>query len=67
MRRSIKPKAAIDTFCVRGGDVLQAGVVYVGVAAGAGITGFAWANVALTVFWLFAASRIAIEHRKRTL
>lgn len=62
-----KAKAAVDTFFTRGGDVLQAGVVYVGVALGAGITGFAWFNVALTALWLFAAGRIAAEHRKRTV
>ena len=62
-----KAKAAVDTFCMRGGDVLQAGVVFVGTWIGAGITGFAWFNVALTVAWLFAAGRIYVEHRKRTV
>jgi AAA family ATP:ADP antiporter len=62
-----KAKAAIDTFCVRGGDVLQAGIVFLGTSLGAGIAGFAWLNVALTVAWLFAAGRIYAEHRKRTV
>ncbi len=62
-----KAKAAIDTFCMRGGDVLQAGLVFAGAALGAGIVGFAWLNVALTVAWLFAAGRVYVEHRKRTL
>jgi AAA family ATP:ADP antiporter len=62
-----KAKAAIDTFFMRAGDVLQAGIVFVGTAIGAGITGFAWLNVALTAAWLVAAGRIAIEHRKRTV
>jgi AAA family ATP:ADP antiporter len=62
-----KAKAAIDTFCMRGGDVLQAGIVFLGTAVGAGITGFAWLNVALTGLWLLAAGRIAVEHRKRTI
>ncbi len=62
-----KAKAAIDTFFMRAGDVLQAGIVFVGTALGAGITGFAWLNVALTVAWLMAAGRIAAEHRKRTV
>jgi AAA family ATP:ADP antiporter len=61
-----KAKAAIDTFCVRGGDVVQAGIVFAGAALGAGIVGFAWLNVALTVAWLGAASRVFVEHRKRT-
>jgi len=60
-----KAKAAVDTFCWRGGDVLQAGIVYVGSYVGIGITGFSWLNVALTVAWLLAASRIYSEHRKR--
>lgn len=62
-----KAKAAIDTFCTRGGDVLQAGVVFLGTSLGAGITGFAWLNVVLTGAWLLAAGRIYTEHRKRTV
>lgn len=62
-----KAKAAIDTFCMRGGDVLQAGIVFLGAAMGIGITGFAWLNVALTVGWMGAAGRIYTEHRKRTV
>jgi AAA family ATP:ADP antiporter len=61
-----KAKAAVDTFFMRGGDVLQAGIVFLGALAGAGITGFALVNVALTVAWLLVAGRIAAEHRKRT-
>ena len=62
-----KAKAAVDTFCTRGGDVLQAGIVFGGAAIGAGVAAFAWLNVALTVAWLFVASRIVIEHRKRSV
>jgi ATP:ADP antiporter, AAA family len=61
-----KAKAAIDTFFTRGGDVLQAGVVLAGTAIGIGVTGFSLVNVALTAVWLFAATRIFVEHRKRT-
>jgi AAA family ATP:ADP antiporter len=61
-----KAKAAVDTFFMRGGDLVQAGIVFVGAAAGAGIKGFALLNVALTVAWLLVAGRIAAEHRKRT-
>ena len=59
-----KAKAAIDTFCMRGGDVLQAGIVFVGSSIGIGISGFSWLNVAMTVMWLLAAGRIYSEHRK---
>lgn len=59
-----KAKAAIDTFCTRGGDVLQAGIVFVGSTLGIGIAGFSWLNVGLTLGWLFAGSRIYVAHRK---
>ena len=62
-----KAKAAIDTFFMRLGDVTQAGIVKIGTSLGAGITTFAWLNVALTVGWLVLAGRIAREHRRRTL
>ena len=62
-----KAKAAVDTFFMRAGDVLQAGIVFLGTMAGAGIREFGWLNVALTVAWLLAVGRIAAEHRKRTV
>jgi AAA family ATP:ADP antiporter len=61
-----KAKAAIDTFFMRTGDVLQAGIVFLGTMAGAGIRGFGWLNAALTVAWVLAARQIAVEHRKRS-
>jgi len=62
-----KAKAAIDTFFMRLGDVIQAGVVRIGTHLGAGIGAFATLNVVLTVAWLFVAGRIAREHRRRTV
>ena len=62
-----KAKSVIDTFCTRFGDVLQAGVVFVGTAIGLGVWGFAWLNVVLTVAWLAVAVQIAREHRKKTV
>ncbi|MDX1980851.1 MAG: Npt1/Npt2 family nucleotide transporter [Bryobacteraceae bacterium] len=59
-----KAKAAIDTFFMRFGDVLQAGVVKVGTEIGAGLAGFAWFNVALTLGWLWIAARLSREHRR---
>jgi hypothetical protein len=47
--------------------VLQAAVVFGGTAIGLGAGGFAWLNVGLTVAWLGVASRIAREHRRRTV
>jgi AAA family ATP:ADP antiporter len=61
-----KAKAAIDTFFWRAGDVMQAGIVRAGTALGAGVAGFAWFTVALTMAWLFVAGQIAREHRRRT-
>jgi len=62
-----KAKAAIDTFFTRTGDVVSAGAVYVGQVVGLTTAAFAGINVVLTVVWLWVASRIAREHRKRTV
>jgi AAA family ATP:ADP antiporter len=62
-----KAKAAIDTFFTRTGDVLSAGAVYVGQVVGLTTVAFAGINVVLTIAWLGVASRIAKEHRKRTV
>jgi len=59
-----KAKAAIDTFFMRSGDVLQAGIVRLGASVQLGLTGFAWVNVGLTLAWLYSVSRLAREHRK---
>jgi len=59
-----KAKAAIDTFFMRFGDVLQAGIVKLGAELSFSIPAFAWLNVALTVVWLGIASRLSAEHRR---
>jgi len=59
-----KAKAAIDTFFMRFGDVLQAGIVKAGTELSVGFAGFAWFNVAMTVGWLWIASRLGREHRR---
>ena len=46
-----KAKQAIDSFFARFGDMLQAGVVYVGVQMALGIRGFAVVNLALVAVW----------------
>jgi AAA family ATP:ADP antiporter len=61
-----KAKSAIDTFFVRFGDVLQAGLVFVCTKLAVGLTGFAGVVVALTVAWLGVAQAIRREHRHRT-
>lgn len=60
-----KAKAAIDTFCTRVGDVLQALLVFGGTSIGLTVAGFAWINVSLTGAWLLIAALIAREHRRR--
>jgi AAA family ATP:ADP antiporter len=62
-----KAKSVIDTFCTRFGDVLQAGVVFVGTSIGLGIAGFAWLNVVLTIAWVAVAMQISREHKKKTV
>jgi AAA family ATP:ADP antiporter len=59
-----KAKAAIDTFFMRFGDVLQAGLVRAGAELSIGFTGFAWINAGLTVVWLWVASAVGREHRR---
>jgi AAA family ATP:ADP antiporter len=47
-----KAKQAVDSFCQRLGDVLQAGVVYGGELTSLGITGFAALNLVFVAGWL---------------
>ncbi|MBY0375939.1 MAG: hypothetical protein K2Q23_18220, partial [Bryobacteraceae bacterium] len=61
-----KAKAAIDSFFMRFGDVVQAGIVYVGSEQlKLSTTQFAWINVALTLVWLWVVAQIAERLRKR--
>jgi AAA family ATP:ADP antiporter len=54
-----KAKQAIDTFFVRGGDVLSAGVVYAGTSLLHLTTAqFASVNIVLTLIWIALAVRI---------
>ena len=59
-----KAKAAIDTFFMRFGDVLQAGLVRLGAQFHLAFSGFAWINVGLTLIWLYAVTRLGREHRR---
>jgi AAA family ATP:ADP antiporter len=61
-----KAKQAIDSFFVRFGDMLQAGVVYVGVQFALGIRGFAIVNLVLVGLWLLIVVGIRREHQKLT-
>ena len=47
-----RAKQAVDSFCVRAGDVLQAGVVYTGELTALTVSGFAAVNVVFVSGWL---------------
>ena len=50
-----KAKQAVDSFCVRAGDVIQAGIVYTGELASFSISAFAVLNLVMTAAWLAVA------------
>lgn len=59
-------KTAIDTFFWRLGDLIQAGVVYVGLnVLGFGMAHFAAVNCALAGIWLVLAVTIGAHHKRR--
>jgi AAA family ATP:ADP antiporter len=63
-----KAKQAIDSFCVRAGDVLQAGIIYAGELAGTTTGGFAALNTVFAFGWLMTAmglrKRLATQARE---
>jgi len=61
-----KAKQAIDSFFVRFGDMLQAGVVFVGVQLALTVRGFAVVNLVLIGVWLLIVLGIRREHQKLT-
>jgi AAA family ATP:ADP antiporter len=61
-----KAKAAIDTFFVRAGDVLSAGVVFAVTSLALGTTAVAGINIILVLVWLAIVWGIAREHRRLT-
>jgi AAA family ATP:ADP antiporter len=62
-----KAKQAVDTFFVRAGDVLAAGLVYAGTAwLGAGVRGFGAANLVLVAAWGGLAWSLLRHHRAAT-
>ncbi len=61
-----KAKAAIETFCVRLGDVLQAGIIFIGTRLHASLTWFATITLAVTVLWTLVAGALHREHCKKS-
>lgn len=60
-----KAKAAVDTFFMRIGDVLLAGIVFVGTKLALSLSGFAAISVVLTVVWILVTIAIYREHKRR--
>jgi AAA family ATP:ADP antiporter len=58
-------KQAIDTFVVRAGDLMSAGVVFVGTSLALGTRAFTMTNVVLGVVFLFIVILMGREHKKR--
>jgi len=62
-----KAKQAIDTFFVRGGDLLSAAAVYLGTQVFRwDVAGFAAGNVVMTLVWLTLVGLILRQHRALT-
>jgi ATP:ADP antiporter, AAA family len=61
-----KAKAAIETFCVRLGDVTQAGIIFVGTRLHASITWFAAITVAFTGLWIVVAAALYRQHQQKS-
>jgi ATP:ADP antiporter, AAA family len=59
-----KAKQAVDSFCMRAGDVLQAGLVWAGERAALAVPGFAAVIIVLTGGWL--ATVVGLNRRLRT-
>jgi AAA family ATP:ADP antiporter len=60
-----KAKQAIDTFFVRAGDVISAGMVFVGVNwLGFGLAGFGRANVAIIFVWFLVGVLLLREYKR---
>jgi AAA family ATP:ADP antiporter len=59
-------KIAVDSFFVRFGDVLSAGVVYLGAKLALPTQVFAAINLALILAWIFVVVLVGREHRRRS-
>jgi ATP:ADP antiporter, AAA family len=62
-----KAKAAIETFCVRLGDVSQAGIIFAGTRfLHLSVSGFATITLVFTVLWILVAAALYREHCKKS-
>jgi len=60
-----KAKAAIETFCVRLGDVTQAGIIFVGSALHFSLSVFAIITLGFAALWTVVAGGIYREHQMK--
>lgn len=60
-----KAKQAVDSFFMRAGDVIAAGLVFLGERLAFAAPTFAAVNVVLAVVWALILSRLAPENRRR--
>ncbi len=60
-----KAKQAVDAFFMRAGDVISAGLVFLGERLAFAAPTFAVVNVGLAVVWALILSRLAPENRRR--
>jgi ATP:ADP antiporter, AAA family len=62
-----KAKQVIDSFAARAGDVVSAGIVFLGTSVLAlSVAHFAWINVALVVVWIGVCVATGAEFRRRS-
>jgi AAA family ATP:ADP antiporter len=61
-----KAKQAVDSFCVRGGDVIMAGIVYAGERVALPVPGFAALNVVLVGAWLSVAAMLNLNLQRKS-
>ena len=60
-----KAKQAVDSFFMRAGDVLQAGVVFIGERLALAVPAFAAVNLVLVAGWLAVAAALNVALRKK--
>jgi AAA family ATP:ADP antiporter len=60
-----KAKQAVDSFFVRVGDMVQAGIVFTGNALSFGVPAFAALNTMLVIVWLMIVTRLRTLYRER--
>jgi AAA family ATP:ADP antiporter len=60
-----KAKQAVDSFFVRAGDVLQAGIVFMGQRLAFTVPMFAWLNIALALGWIAVVMLLNPAYREQ--